>query len=119
MTAQDKVIRKIADKGSCVIVGRAADYVLREYPNVVRIFIYASKQFKIQRVMEVYGDDKEAAAKNIHHSDEARAAYYKSISGNTWGDRQNYELLLDSSVGLDACADVICEYVRTAGTLKK
>lgn len=119
VTAQDKVIRKIADKGSCVIVGRAADYVLREYPNVVRIFIYASKQFKIQRVMEVYGDDKEAAAKNIHHSDEARAAYYKSISGSTWGDRQNYELLLDSSVGLDACADVICEYVRTAGTLKK
>ena len=119
VTAQDKVIRKIADKGSCVIVGRASDYVLREYPNVVRIFIYASKQFKIQRVMEVYGDDKEAAAKNIHHSDEARAAYYKSISGSTWGDRQNYELLLDSSVGLDACADVICEYVRTAGTLKK
>lgn len=119
VTAQDKVIRKIADKGSCVIVGRAADYVLREYPNVVRIFIYASKQFKIQRVMEVYGDDKEAAAKNIHHSDEARAAYYKSISGSTWGDRQNYELLLDSSVGLDTCADVICEYVRTAGTLKK
>lgn len=119
VTAQDKVIRKIADKGSCVIVGRSADYVLREYPNVVRIFIYASKQFKIQRVMEVYGDDKEAAAKNIHHSDEARAAYYKSISGSTWGDRQNYELLLDSSVGLDTCADVICEYVRTAGTLKK
>lgn len=119
VTAQDKVIRKIADKGSCVIVGRAADYVLREYPNVVRIFIYASKQFKIQRVMEVYGDDKEAVAKNIHHSDEARAAYYKSISGSTWGDRQNYELLLDSSVGLDTCADVICEYVRTAGTLKK
>lgn len=113
VTAQDKVIRKIADNGSCVIVGRAADYVLREYSNVVRIFIYASKKFKIQRVMEVYGDDKETAAKNIRRSDEARAAYYKNISGNTWGDRQNYELLLDSSAGLDACADVICEYVRT------
>lgn len=112
VTAQDKVIRKIADMGTCVIVGRAADYVLRDYPDVVRIFVYASKKFKIQRVMEVYGDDKETAVKNIQRSDEARAAYYKNISGNSWGNRKNYELLLDSSVGLETCANVICEYVR-------
>lgn len=112
--AQDKVIRKIADHGSCVIVGRAADYVLREYADIVRIFIYAPKEIKIQRVMEVYGDSREAAVKNIRRSDEARAAYYKNISGNTWGDRQNYELLVDSSAGLEACADVICEYIRSA-----
>lgn len=113
VAAQDQVIRKIADSGSCVIVGRAADYVLRGYPDVVRVFIYAPKEFKIQRVMEVYGDAKEAAEKNIHRSDEARAAYYKSISGYNWGDRQNYELLVDSSVGLEACADVICGYVNS------
>lgn len=111
--AQDKVIRKIADHGSCVIVGRAADYVLRDYADTVRIFIYAPKEIKIQRVMEVYGDSREAAAKNIHRSDEARAAYYKNISGNTWGDRQNYELLVDSSAGLEACADVICGYIHS------
>lgn len=112
--AQDKVIRKIADNGSCVIVGRAADYILRDYPDVVRIFIYAPKKFKIRRVMEVYGDDKETAEKNIRHSDEARAAYYKNISGNIWGNRQNYELLLDSSAGLESCADVICAYIRSS-----
>ena len=111
--AQDKVIRKIADNGSCVIVGRAADYVLRDYSDVVRIFIYAPKKFKIQRVMEVYGDDREAAEKNIHRSDEARAAYYKNISGSNWGERKNYELLVDSSVGIEACADVICEYIQS------
>lgn len=111
--AQDKVIRQIADNGSCVIVGRAADYVLRDYSDVVRIFIYAPKKFKIQRVMEVYGDDLETAEKNIHRSDEARAAYYKNISGSNWGERKNYELLVDSSVGLDACADVICEYIQS------
>ena len=111
--AQDKVIRKIADHGSCVIVGRAADYVLRDYADTVRIFIYAPKEIKMQRVMEVYGDSREAAAKNIHRSDEARAAYYKNISGNIWGDRQNYELLVDSSAGLEACADVICEYIHS------
>ena len=111
--AQDKVILKIADNGSCVIVGRAADYVLRDYSDVVRIFIYAPKKFKSQRVMEVYGDDREAAEKNIHRSDEARAAYYKNISGSNWGERKNYELLVDSSVGLEACADVICEYIQS------
>lgn len=111
--AQDKVIHQIADNGSCVIVGRAADYVLREYSDVVRIFIYAPKKFKIQRVMDVYGDDRETAEKNIHRSDEARAAYYKNISGSNWGERKNYELLLDSSVGLEACADVICEYIQS------
>lgn len=111
--AQDKVIRQIADNGSCVIVGRAADYVLRNYSDVIRIFIYAPKKFKIQRVMEVYGDNLETAEKNIHRSDEARAAYYKNISGSNWGERKNYELLVDSSVGLDACADVICEYIQS------
>lgn len=114
VTAQDKVIRKIADNGTCVIVGRAADYVLRDYHDVVRVFIYAPKKFKILRIMKIYGDDKETASKNIHRSDEARASYYKNISGSTWGDRQNYELLLDSSAGLETCADVICAYVQSS-----
>jgi len=109
--AQEKVIRQIADNGSCVIVGRAADYVLRDYSDVIRIFIYAPKKYKIKRVMEVYGDSKEAAEKNIRRSDEARAAYYKNISGNTWGDRKNYELLVDSSTGVEACADVVYHYI--------
>lgn len=111
--AQEKVIRRIADSGSCVIVGRAADHVLRDYPDVVRIFVYAPKEYKIQRVMEIYGDSPEAAEKNIRRSDEARAAYYKNISGNTWGSRKNYELLIDSSAGPEACADVICEYIQS------
>ncbi len=109
--AQEKVIRKIADNGSCVIVGRAADYVLRNYENVVRIFIYAPEASRIQQVMEVYGDSKEEAKKNIRRSDEARAAYYRNVSGKTWGDRQNYSLLIDSSVGLDCCAKAIYDYV--------
>lgn len=112
--AQEKVIRKIADSGSCVIVGRAADYVLRDYPDVLRVFIYAPKEYRKRRVMEVYGDNPDQADKNIRRSDEARAAYYKTISGNTWGDRRNYELLVDSSVGLDTCANIICDYIASA-----
>lgn len=112
--AQEKVIRKIADSGSCVIVGRAADYVLRDYPDVLRIFIYAPKKYRRRRIMEIYGDSPDQADKNIRRSDEARAAYYKTISGNTWGDRRNYELLVDSSVGLDTCANIICDYIASA-----
>lgn len=111
IVAQDKVIRKIADEGSCVIVGRAAEYVLREYTNVINIFIYAPTEYRIQRVMQVYGDSLEEARKNIRRSDEARAAYYKNISGQTWGDRHNYDLLIDSSVGAEDCAAAICQYV--------
>ena len=112
VVAQDKVIRKIADNGSCVIVGRAADYVLRDHEDVVRIFIYAPEDYKIGRVMEIYGDSAEEAKKNVRHADEARASYYKNISELTWGDRRNYELMIDSSVGVDASADTICAYLK-------
>ena len=59
----------------------------------------------------MYGDSKEEAKKNIRRSDEARAAYYRNVSGKTWGDRQNYSLLIDSSVGLECCAKAIHDYV--------
>jgi len=111
--AQDKVIRKIADNGSCVIVGRAADYVLRDYEDVVRIFIYAPEEYKIKRVMEIYGDSYEDAKKNVRRSDDARASYYKNISENTWGDRRNYDLMIDSSIGVDASVDTICTYLQS------
>lgn len=111
VAAQDKVIRKIADNGSCVIVGRAADYVLRDYPDIVRIFIYANEEVKLRRVMENYGDTLKQAKENIRRSDEARAAYYRNISGQGWGERHNYDLLIDSSSDLGYCAETIAEYV--------
>ena len=109
---RDQIIRKIADQGSCVIVGRAADYVLRDYDDVVRIFIYAPETYRVQKVMEVYGDTREEAVKNIRRSDEARAAYYHSISDANWGEAHNYDLLLDSSIGVEASAEAICGFIR-------
>ena len=111
--AQDKVIHKIADNGSCVIVGRAADYVLRDYKNVIRIFIYAPETYRTERVMEIYGDSIGEAKRNIHRSDEARAAYYKNISGKFWGERQNYDFLIDSSIGIENCVKTICSYIAS------
>ncbi len=74
------MIRKIVDQGSCVIVDRVADYVLRNYNETINIFIYAPKDYCIKKVMEVYGDSKEEAKKNIHRSDETRAVHLNSLS---------------------------------------
>lgn len=112
VVAQEQVIRKIAAQGSCVIVGRAADYVLREHKDVVRVFIYAPEEYKVKRVTAVYGDTADEARKHVRRSDGARASYYKTISARTWGDRRNYELMLDSSVGIDASVRILCAYLQ-------
>lgn len=112
VVAQDKVIKRIAEEGSCVIVGRAADYVLKDNEDLVRVFIYAPMDYRIKRIMEVYGDDYEAAKRNVKRSDEARASYYKKISGLEWGAKHNYDLVINSSIGLDESAEAICLYVK-------
>lgn len=109
--AQANIIRKIADNGSCVIVGRAADYVLRNYKNVMRVFIHAPEEYRIGRVMEVYGDTLSEAKRNIRRSDKARASYYRHISGKRWGDAGNYKLIVDSPVGVEKAAELILDYV--------
>ncbi len=110
--AQEKIIKKIADAGSCVIVGRAADYVLRDNDDIVRIFIYANDEYKINKLKEMYGDTLKEAKKNIVKSNKNRAAYYKIISGRNWNDYQNYDLMIDSSIGAQKTADVIVEYLK-------
>lgn len=109
--AQDAIIREIAENGFCVIVGRAADYILKDYDNVVRIFIHAPQDYRIQRVMDVYGDTPKEARVNIERSDKARASYYEHISGTHWGDARNYELTVDSSDGVEKTAQFIVRYI--------
>lgn len=109
--AQDAIIREIAENGSCVIVGRAADYILKDYDKVVRIFIHAPQDYRIQRVMDVYGDTPKEARVNIERSDKARASYYEHISGTHWGDARNYELTVDSSDGVEKTAQFIVRYI--------
>ncbi|MDE7218180.1 MAG: MATE family efflux transporter [Oscillospiraceae bacterium] len=109
--AQDRAINMIADMGACVIVGRAADYVLRERDNVVRIFIHAPKPYRVKKVMEMYGDTEQEGKRSIARSDAARGSYYRSISGREWGDAHQYELSVDSSIGAEKTAELICDYI--------
>ena len=99
----------------CAIIGRSADYVLRNYPDVVRICIYAPESYREKKVMEMYGDSAEAAKKSIARSDAARGAYYKNVSGQEWGNPHGYELCIDSSVGEEETADMICSYIGRMG----
>lgn len=110
--AQEKIIKKIAEEGSCVIVGRAADYVLRDNDKLVKIFIYANEEYKINKLQEMYGDTEKEAVKNMKKSNKNRAAYYEMISGNNWGDYENYDLLIDSSIGSEETADTIVNYIK-------
>lgn len=110
--AQDKIIHKIASYGSCVIVGRGADYVLKDNENLVKIFIYANETYKIKKLQEMYGDSEQEAIQNMNRSNKNRAAYYRMISGNTWGDYKNYDLLIDSSIGAEETAKLIVDYVN-------
>lgn len=113
VVAQDKIIRKIADNGSCVIVGRAADYVLRDHENVVRIFLYAPEEYKVRRIMELYGDNEAEAVKHVRSADAKRASYYHSVSERVWGDRGNYDLMLDTSIGIEGSVESIYTFLQS------
>lgn len=113
MTAQAKAINKIADAGSCVMVGRACDYVLKERKNVVKVFIHAPFEYKVNKVMEMYHDDKEKAETFVKRSDSARANYYRSVSGHEWGDSDMYDLSINSSIGVEEAANVIISYINS------
>lgn len=105
--AQEQVLKDIAKKGSCVIVGRAADYVLRDNPHVLRVFIHAPLEYRIRNVMKMYDDDEKSATKNIKRSDKNRADYYSMISGQKWGNPANYDLCINAAMGKEKATDLI------------
>ena len=111
---QAKVIRELADKESCIIIGRAADYVLRDRDNVVKVFVFADKDFCINKVLELFPvkDSAEASAL-IEKTDRERGSYYKDHTGNEWDNARNYGLCLNSSqLGFEKCVDIISEYLK-------
>ena len=111
--AQRKVILELADKESCVIIGRNADYILKEDEKLVRIFLYAPLEYRLNKVMEIYHDSHEDALRYIHKSDHSRKSYYEVISNKIWGDKSNYDLCLYCKLGNETIKDIICNYVKS------
>lgn len=109
---QAETIKMIASENDCVIVGRASDYILRENPNLIKIFLYAPIEYRISKVMEMYNDTEKNAKKHIQNSDKSRAEYYEVISNRAWGRRENYDLCVNCDIGNEKIVDLICGYVK-------
>ena len=107
--AQEEIIRKIADNGACVIVGRASDYVLKDYENTINIFIHAPFELRVNNIMKMYNDDEVEASENVKKSDYIRSSYYKILTGKKWNDLKNYTLSINSSIGISLCVEQICD----------
>lgn len=110
---QSDAIRKAAAEGSCVFLGRCADYVLRDLGNVVNIFITASMNFRVELVSKVKDLDVDHARKLIEHVESRRAQYYNYYTGKKWGAAESYDFCIDSSIlGLEETEKIIATYIR-------
>ena len=105
---QNKIIKDLAEKGSCVIVGRCADYILRERDDVLNVFIHADMASKINRAVTYFGITEDQAPAHLKKKDKARSNHYKYYTDQDWGMASNYDLSLNSgALGIDGCVDVI------------
>lgn len=105
---QADIIKEAAKKGPFVIVGRCADYVLRDEPNVLKLFLQAPRDVRIRRAVDEYGEDASKAADIVNKKDKQRGNYYNFYSNKKWGDMQNYDLILDThTFGLQGTVDIV------------
>lgn len=110
---QAEIIKRLAKTQSCVIIGRAADFILKDYPNVVSVFVHGSKEFNLARAMEYNSMTEEEMKKFIAKTDKYRADYYKHYTGREWTDARNYDLCLNSSkLGFQKCVEEIQAYIK-------
>ncbi|SES73954.1 AAA family ATPase [Prevotella sp. kh1p2] len=110
---QCDAIRKAADAGSCVFVGRTADYVLRDYANTINIFITANLEERVSRVCKRHDMDAEAARKYISQKEDARSSYYNYYTGKRWGYSESYDLCINSSlVGIDETERLLAAFIK-------
>ncbi|WP_295712703.1 AAA family ATPase [uncultured Mitsuokella sp.] len=107
---QAKVILGVAKEGSAVFLGRCADYILKDHPNTFSFFIYANDEFRQNRAKTHYAGH---TLKDLDAEDKHREQYYAYYTGRTWGDPQNYDLMINTSkISLEAAADLIISYIE-------
>ena len=111
--AQKKAIEEAAKRGSCIFVGRCADYILKSRPDVLRVFIYADRDIRKRRAIEEYGEIEEYIDEFMYQTDKRRRIHYENYTNQKWGSRENYDLMLNSGdLGLDKCVELVCEAVK-------
>lgn len=110
---QTRIIGELAEEGDCVIVGRCADYILRDCKDCLHIFIHADMDSRASHIVERYGMREASPEKRLAEKDQKRKVYYRNYTGRNWGQAQNYDICLNSGVlGEEACARIIVQAAR-------
>ena len=113
---QAKIIKELAEKESCIIIGRCADYILRDRKDVLRLFFYAPLEDCLVRAHELSGEPEKELLRKIQKIDKYRADYYKYYTGNDWNDTRNYDFCLNTaSMSYEKLIDVVKSYIRICG----
>jgi len=112
---QCSVILQIAEQGPCVIVGRNADYILKDREDVLHAFIHADVPFRAERIVRLYGESEKKPEARLQEKDKRRKVNYQHYTGRDWGDAQNYDICLNSgNIGVEECADLIVSIVKNS-----
>lgn len=107
------LIRELAEKEPCVIVGRCADHALQEREDCMHAFIHADKEFRAHRIVELYGERKENPQKRLKEKDDKRRVYYRHYAGREWGAAENYHISLNSGkIGIDQCVSILAQLAK-------
>ena len=112
---QCNVILQLAEKGPCVIVGRNADYILKDRSDCLHTYIHANTAYRADRIVRLYGESEKSPETRLQEKDKRRRVNYQHYTGRTWGTAQNYDICLDSStIGIDQCVDIIVNMVNNS-----
>lgn len=110
---QCSVILQLADKGPCVIVGRNADYILKDRTDCLHAFIHADLPFRAERIVKLYGESEKSPETRLHEKDKRRRVNYQHYTGRTWGAAQNYDICLNTAVvGVERAAEIIASLAK-------
>ena len=110
---QCSVILQLAEQGPCVIVGRNADYILKDRPDVLHAFIHANKEFRAERIVRLYGESEKSPMARLNEKDKRRKVNYQHYTGRNWGQAHNYDICLDSSkIGIETCSEILIKMMK-------
>ena len=110
---QYRIIRELAEKEPCVIVGRCADFILKDQPDCLHIFIHSDMAHRAARVRERYGETSKPMEKRLQEKDSKRKVYYEHYTNRNWGEAENYDVCLDSgTLGVDKCVEIVCDIAQ-------
>ena len=110
---QCNVILQLADKGPCVIVGRNADYILKDRPDALHVYVFADTPYRAERIVRLYGESEKSPEARLNEKDKRRKVNYQHYTGRTWGNSRNYDVCFNSGIlGIDYISDIIVDMVR-------